>query len=178
MENTETEKGIAYYITFPEYQAKTEKGQAFPTGHAAVLFVDKDGVTKFREYGRYSNPGKRDGILGRVNNIIKVPNVQMKDGTPDPASLQNVLKRLSAHQYGTKGGRVTAQPYEVEDVEKGIAYADSLYGERLNPLRAQDPHKYRIMGNNCSTFANECINRAGGNAPTWGLAHILPVANT
>lgn len=158
--------GTIYYITYPEYQAKNEKGSKFPTGHAGVLFVDNTGVTKFREYGRYANRGKQDGIIGRVNDPVAVPNVKMENGKPSVQSLQRVLAKLSHHQYGPKGGKVAAMPYSVKDVRKGLDYADSLYNERLNPDRAKKGNKYEILSNNCSTFANECINRSGGDAPS------------
>jgi hypothetical protein len=159
-------KGIAYYITYPEYQAKTMKGTAFPTGHAGVLFVDENGNTRYREYGRYANKGMRDAILGRVNDPVEVPDVEMHNGVPTRKSLDQVFRQLSKSQYGNPAGAVTAHPYDVKDIAAGLGYADSLYAERKNPLRKQEGHKYAIMSNNCSTFANECINRAGGNAPT------------
>lgn len=101
--------GKAYYITFPDYNAKADKTPefisnliggdlAFPTGHAGVLMMDENGNTRYYEFGRYNPNGQ--GLIGQrlpadVGNYRKV-------AVPDynGKNMKDIMNRLkkAAHQ--------------------------------------------------------------------------------
>ena len=89
----------AIYIAFPDYLIETPMGKIGGLGHGAVLLIDKDGKTKYYEYGRYDKAKK--GLV----RTLEVPSVTMdSDGKPTVASLNVVLGQLS--KKAGHGGRI------------------------------------------------------------------------
>ena len=75
------------YIAFPDYKISTPIGKIGNLGHAGVLLINKQGVTKYYEYGRYDPEGR-----GTVRTI-PIPDIVIgKDGTPTEKSLNNTLR--------------------------------------------------------------------------------------
>ncbi|MCQ2230460.1 MAG: RHS repeat-associated core domain-containing protein [Paludibacteraceae bacterium] len=103
----------AIFITFPDYKA-----DGYPyTGHAGVLLIDKKGVTKYYEYGRYDK-----NKLGIVRHY-KIPNVKMEDGIPTVRSLYEALgeiSKTSGKEQRLEGAYVRSNNFKVmNDYAKG-----------------------------------------------------------
>ena len=94
--------GSAMMVVYPDYPINTDTfyGYARNAGHAGVLLINEQGLTKYFEFGRYD----KDKI-GVVRNIT-ISNVEMKDKRPTVDSLKKVLGQLS--KKSGKGGRIRA----------------------------------------------------------------------
>lgn len=136
----------AIKIEFQGYPVNTGLGFRLPLGHAAVIAIDKNGYTRYYEYGRYD--AER---LGRVERRF-VPNVVMgKDGKPTQASLARLYSFVSEN-YG-RGSPVKAEYHEKADYEKVVEYAERRRMENEN----KDRQKYGLLTNNCFSFAQEAV---------------------
>jgi hypothetical protein len=118
-------------------------GIKLPLGHAAVVSVDKQGNTRYYEYGRY---GGSD--FGNVERRTVLDLVMGKDGKPTEASLKNLYDFVSKN-YG-QGRPVSATYDATADAKKVNAFAEQ---RRNDPKR--DP--YNLLTNNCKTFAKEAV---------------------
>ena len=135
-------------MTFKNYPV-TVGSMRIPLHHSAVVSVDKNGRTRYYEYGRYPDaatgkPSDRGFVRRRT-----VPDLVMgKDGKPTQASLDNLYSYMSKN-YG-HGTEVEAT-YDAEaDADKVNAFAE----QRMNDPKRK---KYSLVRNNCTTFANEAV---------------------
>lgn len=139
----------AILIVFPDYKISTPLGKIDGLGHAGVLLIDnKTGVTKYYEYGRYDKDGK-----GLVRNV-PISNVVLgKDGKPTVESLNKVLSQIS--QKSGQGGKIDGAYIISDQFDAMNQYAKDKQSENSDPNRTP----YSLMGNNCGTFAADCINQ-------------------
>ncbi len=155
----------AILIVFPDYKidpeikiGKWKAPKVSGLGHAGVLLIDnKTGATKYYEYGRYPT---KDGTKGRVRNIT-VPDVVIDPETNKPTeeSLNKVLGVIS--QKAGQGGKIEGA-YVISDEFKAMNdYAQQKLKESNpgNPDYDKDREPYTLTGNNCGTFAADCINQ-------------------
>lgn len=111
-----------YYVNFPTHSIALKNGSEdtssddawdatagnfdLPLGHAGVMTVGADGVTKYYEYGRYSNGGRKGALIGAKKSYkdgnwrnVEVSNVHLtENGEMDHERLANDL----AKQFGEK----------------------------------------------------------------------------
>lgn len=115
--NTMEDSG-ALLITYPDYPVNTDTFYGYTTmvGHAGVLLIRSDGLTKYYEFGRYD-----PAMNGEVRNK-RVLNVTIaSDGRAAPSSLKNVLSTLSTESgHGT---RIRAAYFINVDFDKMLAQA-------------------------------------------------------
>jgi hypothetical protein len=139
MLNTVENSG-ALLITYPDYPINTDTFYGYTTlaGHAGVLLVRSDGLTKYYEFGRY-DPANN----GLVRNQV-VPNAQIaSDGRTTPTSLKNILSILSTKSG--KGGRIRAAYFINVDFDKMLTKATS------------PQPRYDITDFNCGQYAESVI---------------------
>lgn len=147
------ESGGALLITYPDYPINTDTfyGYTEQVGHAGVLLIKKDGLTKYYEFGRYASDQR-----GRVRRVV-IPNVKMQSGRPTPASLAKVLKALS--DKSGKKGRVRAAYFINMDFKKMNDHAVMLLSQSTPSQRGFDANRksYSITSYNCGHFAETVI---------------------
>jgi hypothetical protein len=137
MSNTVENSG-ALLITYPDYPISTDYGYTTLAGHAGVLLVRSDGLTKYYEFGRY-DPANN----GLVRNQVVI-NAQIgTDGRTTPASLKKILSTLSTKSG--KSGRIRAAYFINVDFDKMLAKAT-----------APQP-RYDITNFNCGKYAESVI---------------------
>jgi hypothetical protein len=139
----------AILIVFPDYKISTPLGKVGGLGHAGVLLIDnKTGVTKYYEYGRYDAENK--GLTRKVT----ISNVVIgEDGKPTTESLNKVLGQIS--KKSGQGGKIEGAYVISDEFEAMNDYAKSKLKENSDPNRKP----YSLSGNNCGTFAADCINQ-------------------
>jgi RHS repeat-associated protein len=146
----------AIMVVYPKYQAEAS-GKRYPTGHGAMIVVDKNGKTTYREYGRYPPSGD----LGRTRGV-SVPSLKMdKDGHPTDASMQKLLQVLS--QTNQKG------PVEALYFDEDDAMDAALLKELQRRMDENgDPNRdeYSLRNHNCGTLFCETMNAAGNHMPS------------
>ncbi|MBW4601020.1 MAG: hypothetical protein KME29_15845 [Calothrix sp. FI2-JRJ7] len=134
------ENSIALLITYPDYPVNTDTFYGYTTlvGHAGVLLIKSDGLTKYYEFGRY-DPAKN----GLVRNY-PIPNAQISsDGKPTTSSLKNILSILSTKSG--KGGRIRAAYFIKVDFDKMLAQAT-----KTQP-------RYDVTSFNCGQYSESVI---------------------
>lgn len=132
--------GGALLITYPDYPVNTDTfyGYTSMVGHAGVLLIKQNGLTKYYEFGRYD-----PAMNGEVRNQT-VPDAEIaSDGKPTSSSLKKILSILSTKSG--KGTRIRAAYFVNMDFEKMLAQAV-----------ASQP-KYNILTFNCGHYAESVI---------------------
>lgn len=153
-----TTKDSALLIVYPDYPVNTDTFYGYTTlvGHAGVLLIKSDGLTKYYEFGRY-DPEKN----GLVRNI-SIPNASIdSNGKPTKSSLKPILSGLSTK--AGKGTRIRAALFINMDFEKMRTQAT-----------ASQP-KYDIISFNCGQYAESVILQ--GNPKVDKPLIINPVPN-
>lgn len=131
----------ALLIVYPDYPVDTDSFYGYTTlvGHAGVLLIKSNGLTKYYEFGRYDPPVNN----GLVRNK-SVSNAEFgSDGKPTPLSLKTILSELS-RKSGEKG-RIRAAYFINMDFDKMLAQAT-----------ATQP-KYDVISFNCGLYAESVI---------------------
>lgn len=139
MLNTMENSG-ALLITYPDYPVNTDAFFGYTTmvGHAGVLLIKSDGLTKYYEFGRYD-----PAMKGEVRNQ-SIPNAAIaSDGRTTPTSLKNILSVLSTKSG--KGTRIRAAYFINVDFDKMLAQATATQPQ------------YKISGFNCGNYAESVI---------------------
>jgi hypothetical protein len=154
----EDDSAEALLISFPDFKIDTESplGEVGGLGHAGVLLINKKGVTRYYEYGRYKT---KDGTKGRVRKE-SVPNVVIgADGKATPASLEKCLATISTKSG--KKGRIDAAYFQNVNFEVMEAYAQAKLKESNPEYKEYDKKRapYTLTGNNCATFAENVITQ-------------------
>jgi hypothetical protein len=123
-------------------------GEVPMIGHAAVLFINGGtGLTKYYEYGRYSNPPhpQEDGIVRRQ----RIPDVTIdRSGKPDKNSLRSVYRSIS-EQSGKKTEIRSVMLPADDQFDVGIKWCDGRLALNGDSRR----EKYSPLTNNCCHFA-------------------------
>jgi hypothetical protein len=125
-------------------------------GHAGVLFIQgASGTTKYYEYGRYDA-----AAIGLVR-YQTMPDVRIKGGTIDLASLKVTLKAIStkAGQRGVIAGAWIVVPGKYPMM---LAYCLKRYKDNTNPKRTP----YSLTSNSCCHFMKETVEAAGVSMPS------------
>lgn len=174
MEDEELFDGGVYYVNFPNYSNKVRGGfgsgaigqavdktidsvglgdSTVPLGHAGIVTVDKNGNTRYYEYGRYPNANVGVKIQGKGNwNRSSIPNVRVTRGKADHQALANAL----ANKY-----RQNVELVYVHDADP--SKATTLINEVANnPNR---PEYGLVFGPNCGAEAERIIE---GSSPSHG----------
>ncbi|KAB2908326.1 MAG: hypothetical protein F9K40_04430 [Kofleriaceae bacterium] len=154
----EDDSAEALLISFPDFKIDTESplGEVGGLGHAGVLLINKKGLTRYYEYGRYKTT---DGTKGRVRKV-SVPNVVIgEDGKATPASLEKVLASISSNSG--KKGRIDAAYFQNVNYEVMEAYAQKKLKESNPEYKEYDKKRapYTLTGNNCATFAEDVVTQ-------------------
>lgn len=141
----------AILIVFPDYKISTPLGKVSGLGHAGVLLIDnKTGLTKYYEYGRYPT---KDGTPGLVRTQTVSNVVIGKDGKPTTESLNKVLGQIS--KKAGQSGRIDGAYIISDEFDAMNQYAKDKVAENNDP----DREPYSLTGNNCGTFAADCVNQ-------------------
>jgi hypothetical protein len=151
----------ALYVAFPEYKADPEievsvwgkkfKAPKVPSGHAGVLLIEDNGMTRYFEYGRYPS---KDGVPGITRKVPLKNNIIFgDDGLPTNESLNKVLQEIS--NSSGDGGPITAAYFETDQVPAMLNYVQKKRKENDDPKRKP----YDISNNNCGTFAKNVISQ-------------------
>jgi len=81
----------AINVRFKDQVIRTDSGRAVPQalsrGHSGIIAIRQDGLTRYREYGRYPGGGAVDGAVRGPT----IRDLEYKDGVPTVDSLRNVL---------------------------------------------------------------------------------------
>jgi hypothetical protein len=154
----EDDSAEALLIAYPDFKIDTESplGEVGGLGHAGVLLINKKGLTRYYEYGRYKTA---DGTKGKVRKV-SVSNVVIgADGKATPASLEKVLAELSAKSG--KKGRIDAAYFQNVNFEVMEAYAQKKLKESNPEYKEYDKKRapYTLTGNNCATFAEDVVTQ-------------------
>lgn len=148
----------ALYVVYPDYPVNTDSWYGYTTlvGHAGVLLIAANGLTKYYEFGRYP-----PGNLGRTRNVT-VPNTTIDaNGKSTSSSLAAVLKKLSTSSG--KNTRIRA------------AYFLNVDFDKMNAKAAEAPGTYDITGNNCGHYAERVV--LAGNSQIDRPTIINPTPN-
>ncbi|HMC56646.1 MAG TPA: RHS repeat-associated core domain-containing protein [Gemmatimonadaceae bacterium] len=139
----------AIYVRYNLYPINVG-GAHIPLWHSAVIAVDKNGHTRYYEYGRYDSEHK-----GEVRRR-SVPDLVMgKDGKPTQESLNRLYDYVSKN-YGH--GKGVHAEYDAEaDYQSVVDFAEQ---------RKNDPNRkdYNLLTNSCTTFAHDAVD-AGKKKP-------------
>jgi len=145
----------AIAIAFPEYLIGVGYRDLPFLGHAAFVSVGSSGVTRYYQYGRY-DPEK----LGTVDRR-SIPDFQLgPNGLPTRESLKRVLRRVST--YG-QDGLVRAAYFVTDDEDTGRMNLYAAGRQKQNNDHSREP--YSTTSNNCSHFAQSCLEEGGVNTP-------------
>lgn len=138
--------GEALLVVYPEYPVNTDSWYGFTelVGHAGVLLISANGLTRYFEYGRYDPQMK-----GELRTYA-IPNVVVGgDGKATPESLKDVLRALSDRSGRPRDGkptRIRAAYFINMDFDAMLAVASS-----------QRPGEYDLTRFNCGHFARKVI---------------------
>ena len=171
-------KGAAILVAFPDYPVNTDSfyGYTEHVGHGGVILINRSGLTKFYDYGRYSP----EGAHGRARRIV-IPNVDMKGGQPTEESLKHLMSRLSARMQqqatGNPPQRIRAAYFRTMNFGKMNAFAKNwvLKSNRSSPAFDPTRKKYSIRSFNCGHFAETVILR--GNPKVDRPWMLIPTPN-
>jgi hypothetical protein len=150
----------ACYVHFPDYPVTYNDAGDKSTwlgGHAGVLTYDKEGTTRYYEYGRY--PPKMAGVFGKTlsedkGNVRRVPVANLKmdsDGKPTSESMAALEAQLSStvgqHTKAKLTCNADSDPSKVHEHVEGIAN---------NPNR--DKYSWTpFFSNHCRSFAKAAV---------------------
>ena len=143
----------ALMIVYPDYPINTDSFYGYTdfAGHAGVLLVREDGLTKYYEFGRY-DAEKRGQAIRRA-----ISNAKIANGVATQESLTIILRELS--NAAGKAGRIRAAYF----INLNF---DSMNDFAANMVRASDPNDtlfdkkrkpYEIASDNCGHFAEQVI---------------------
>jgi hypothetical protein len=154
--------GLAILIVFPDYPVNTDTFYGYTTqvGHAGVLLIKKDGLTKYYEFGRYDAAKK-----GEVRKVT-IPNVSMSGGKPTDVSLKAVLKDLSSKSG--HNGRIRAALFLSMDF-------DAMNDLALKRMSGSGLDQYSATSFNCGHFAEQIV--LAGNPKVDRPSIVVPVPN-
>lgn len=165
------ENAEAMLVVYPDYPVNTDSfyGYTELVGHAGVLLIAEDGLTKYYEFGRY-DAEKQGQVIRR-----KIPNAEIRNGMATSESLQAILRELSSS--AGKGGRIRAA-YFVNMNFKGMNDLATSMVRASDPKDSQFEKKrmpYGVGSYNCGHFAEMVILK--GNAKIDRPAVINPTPN-
>jgi len=134
------ENSGALLITYPDYPVNTDTFYGYTTmvGHAGVLLIKFDGLTKYYEFGRYD-----PAMKGEVRNQSILNAAIAGDGRATSASLKKILSVLSTESG--QGTRIRAAYFINVDFDKMLAQATVIQPQ------------YDILSFNCGHYAESVI---------------------
>ena len=163
--------GEALLIVFPDYPINTDSfyGYTELAGHAGVLLIGDNGLTKYYEFGRYDKEKK-----GRVRKP-KISDVKIEDGLATPESLTVVLKEIS--KQSGKSGNIRAAYFINMDFAKMNSYAAKLLAKSTPKSGSYDENRkpYAIASYNCGHFAEDVILQGHPKVDQPTIVNPLPV---
>lgn len=123
-------------------------------GHAGILFLDRRGVTKYYEYGRYD-----PAAMGLVRRHLIPDAAPGAQGKPVATTLHKALARISS--LAGQGGRIAAAWIELADdaFNRMLVYAAARVRSNGDPRR----RKYDLLEHSCLHFMRD-VAIAGGAA--------------
>ncbi|GAA4467330.1 peptidoglycan-binding protein [Novipirellula rosea] len=155
-------RDAAILVVFPDYpHTDSLYGYTDAVGHAGVLLIDRSGLTKYYDFGRYANGGE-DPSDGRVERIT-VPNVAMESGMPTEASLKNLMSRLSERMQSQANGNplqpIRGALFRNMNFGQMNSFAKKWFLKSNRPSSEFDPNrkKYSAKSFNCAHFAEAVI---------------------
>lgn len=154
--------GLALLVVYPDYPVNTDTFYGYTTqvGHAGVLLIKKDGLTKYYEFGRYDAAKK-----GEVRKVT-IPDVTMSGGKPTESSLKAVLKELSSKSG--RNGRIRAALFLNMDF-------DAMNDLALKRMSGSGLDQYSASSFNCGHFAEQIV--LAGNPKVDRPTILVPVPN-
>ncbi|WP_413746563.1 hypothetical protein [Synechococcus sp. MIT S9507] len=150
--------GEALYIVYPDYPVNTDTWYGYTSlvGHAGALLIDKNGLTKYYEFGRYP-----PGDDGRVRKI-DVPNVVIDgNGKATSDTLKEVLTTLA--ERSGKGTRIRA------------AYFLSVDFQKMETVATSAQPNYHVLTNNCGHYAEKIILAGNTKIDKPLIANPMPI---
>jgi hypothetical protein len=132
--------GGALLITYPDYPVNTDTfyGYTSMVGHAGVLLIKQNSLTKYYEFGRY------DLAMNGEVRTQTIPDAEIGgDGKPTSSSLKKILSILSTKSG--KNTRIRAAYFIGVDFDKMLAQAVS------------NQPRYNILTFNCGHYAESVI---------------------
>ena len=148
----------ALLVGYPDYPVNTDTlyGYTAMVGHAGVLLIKSDGLTKYYEFGRYD-----PAMNGMVRNQ-SIPNAEIaSNGKATLLSLKKILEVLSTKSG--KNTRIRAAYFINVDFDKMLARATATQPQ------------YDISSFNCGHYAESVILQ--GNPKIDRPLIINPVPN-
>ena len=124
-------------------------------GHSGSLIIRSDGLTKYREYGRYQGGGTVDGAV-RKSQIMT--NISFVNGIPSADSLRSVFTELL--EIGEAAGSTDLRlTFDLD--------ADDYDAMMKETTRWDQDVEYSVPNNTCHGFC-EAISEAGGGDKWFG----------
>lgn len=125
-------------------------------GHAGILFLDRRGVTKYYEYGRY-DPAE----MGMVRRHLIPDAAPGPDGKPVATTLHKALARVSS--LAGHGGRIAAAWIDLADdaFNRMLVYAAARVRSNGDPRR----RRYDILEHSCLHFMRDVAIAGGATMP-------------
>ncbi|OAT32555.1 core protein [Buttiauxella brennerae ATCC 51605] len=146
-------------ILYPDYPIEYMDGKTstWLGGHGGILGYDKNGTTKYYEYGRYA-PGLK-GIVGaklsaddgNVRSISMPDLVLGKDGNPTDESLEKLKANLSKKAGKNTNAELTCS--KNVDEKKLYEYIDKIANDKDRPKYDWNP----LSANQCRSFAENAF---------------------
>jgi len=151
----------AIVIAFPDYRPTLPAdwpgggSRPFEVGHGGILLFDEvTGLTRYYEFGRYTNLEGGD-VAGAVRNYPVPDLIIGADGAPTQASLDSVFAEIAA--ASGDGTRIEGVHVDGADFESMNQYGMTRIEGNNDPER--DP--YGFIGNNCGHFTFDVLEAGG-----------------
>lgn len=139
--------------------------QSVSRGHSGSLIIRNDGLTKYREYGRY--PGGGD-VVGAVRAPMRMTNITFEEGVPTTESLRAVYSELL--EIGE-----AANSFDLRlsfDLD-----ADNFDAMMEEATRWDLEVAYSVPNNTCHGFC-EAISEVGGGDKWFGRTFDVKLSPT
>ena len=163
--------GKIMYLHYPEYSNHSKNtitgdlGRVWnnsalsdislPVGHDAVILVDKNGRTRYYEYGRINSAPNGSEIVGkRLQDSGNVRRVQIPDMKPNESNAEYIGRIKDILPYAD-AGKMDVSVAGNADIRGAIDFINSYANDET-----RDP--YSLL-NTCATFATNVYNGYRGN---------------
>ena len=213
MDDRENYDGQAIYLNYPEFRGGAggtvvvggldlgagvakilgiDPKKGLPVGHSAIITIDKDGNSRYTEYGRYT---RKDGdLIGKVRGTVKGGNWRQKllPKKREDEDLKTYMRRIYKSLPDADTGMTQATYIPTFNTTGALQYIDQQANDpdrkEYGPYHTCATDAYRIAGNfskpasfkdHLTSFFKEATY--GSDYPTssymWGILNPLAASH-